>query len=330
MVEEAPQPEERGDEIMESKTLEQLNQLLEPINSTAFADCKYKLRFAHKSEFKYLDKNARYMDQGTFFNLISNIEHDNQLASTPLVYPDETGKLIVQSGNHRLQAAAEAGLEIFLVYYIDKKCTKEELISIQLSHNSLEGKDDPIILKELWDEINTIECKYYSGLNDLKMEELPKVELPPLGRVTLDYLTLAFIFLPDDAERCRKAFETAKDVISCHEMYLARYADFQRMIDALSKVEAAKNIKSPGVAITYVLDVFERHQDDLADGWIDEGPKSKRRVPIGSVLGSDMIPVSLAHDLKRAIQKAKDKKELDGDDPQQLLIKMVQDYLKGV
>jgi hypothetical protein len=292
--------------------IDQLNKSLEAVNEIAYKDKKYHLRFAHISEFAYLEKNARYMTAETFQNLATNIEKDNQLASVPLTCDDEIkpGKLKVLSGNHRLQAAAKAGLEVFLVFYAPGKLSHEEQVSIQLSHNALEGKDDPKILKELFAEIERVDLKVYSGLDDKILADLESVELPQLRTPTLDYQSLSFIFLPEDAQRVQKALEEATKITSAHTLYLARLADFQRLLESLTKTEASYEVKAPAIAIMYILDIFFKHQDDLSKGWEEEAPSDKRQVPLSSVLGSDMISLKTAHDMQRVIQRMKDKKEL--------------------
>jgi hypothetical protein len=309
--------------------IDQLNKSLEAVNELAYKDKPYKLLFAHITQFAYLEKNARYMQAETFQNLSSNIAKDEQLASVPVTYPDDDrpGKLKVLSGNHRLQAAAKAGLEIFLVFFATRKLTHEEQVSIQLSHNSLEGKDDPKILKELWAEIEKVELKYYAGLDDKLLESLESVELPQLRTPPLDYQSLAFIFLPEDAERVSKALEEAMKIVTSHTLYLARLADFQRLIEALTKTEASYEVKAPAVAIMYILDIFFKHQDDLSNGWEEEDPSDKRQVPISSVIGTDMITLAQAHELQRVIQRMKDKKELGDKGVGEVMGNLIKSYL---
>ncbi len=313
----------------EQEQIEQLNKTLQPVNAIAYKDKKYHLRFAHISEFAYLEKNARYMTAETFTNLASNIAKDEQLASVPLTCDDENkpGKLKVLSGNHRLQAAAKAGLTIFLVFYAPGQLSHEEQVSIQLSHNSLEGKDDPKILRELWAEIEKVELKYYSGLDDKILEELESVELPQFRTPTLDYQSLSFIFLPEDAQRVQKALEEAMKTATSNTLYLARLADFQRLLEALTRTEASYDIKAPAIAIMYILDIFFAHQDDLSKGWLEEASSDKRQVPISSVLGSDMVTLKQAHDLQRAIQRMKDKKELGDKGLSSVMDNLIKSYL---
>jgi hypothetical protein len=71
----------------------------------------YTLDVADPKAIKLLNKNARYMSHEMFENLTANIKRDGGLASIPLCYREPDGGLLVLSGNHRVQAAVNAGIE---------------------------------------------------------------------------------------------------------------------------------------------------------------------------------------------------------------------------
>ncbi len=56
------------------------------------------------------DENARYMTSEQMRVLVDNLKRDGNLTSVPLVIEKEK-KLEAVSGNHRIQAAVEAGIE---------------------------------------------------------------------------------------------------------------------------------------------------------------------------------------------------------------------------
>lgn len=59
------------------------------------------------------------------------------------VPPPERRQVEVLSGNHRVQASVEAGIERILVMIIEEDLTRSQAVAIQLSHNALVGEDDP-------------------------------------------------------------------------------------------------------------------------------------------------------------------------------------------
>lgn len=288
----------------------------------------YKLGFFHKSQLAFLELNARFMTNTVFQNLVSNIRRDRQLASLPLLYQKEEDKYLVLSGNHRLQAAIAAGEEIFMALYIDHELSESERVAIQLSHNSLEGQDDPAILRELWAKIEDIDLKSYAGLDDMALDEIPEVELPTIKVPGLDYRTIAFIFLPEEASRLQQCYDDALDLASASEIYTIRKAEFERFIQSLSEVEAAYNIKAPSLAFMYILDVFQAHRTDLSEGWKNEMSGSKRKVPVSSITGTDIISVGEAHNLEKAIQKMKDKKEFPDNGLDGVIGVLINSYIK--
>lgn len=112
-------------------------------------------------------RNARYMTAQQHQRLVANIRRDGCLTSLPLVARCETDpdKLLIVSGNHRVDAAREAGIEEIDCIEIIDLLPKKRLVAIQLAHNAIEGQDDQSVLKSLYDELS-IEWQEYSGLTD--------------------------------------------------------------------------------------------------------------------------------------------------------------------
>lgn len=102
-----------------------------------------------------------------YLQLVENIKRDKYLSSVPFCwYNKTTKKYLVLSGNHRLKAGIDAGIQKFVVLYTDKDLEKQEQVAIQLSHNAIEGKDDLVILKELWSQVVDVNWKQYIGFDD--------------------------------------------------------------------------------------------------------------------------------------------------------------------
>ncbi|UXX94162.1 ParB N-terminal domain-containing protein [Streptomyces sp. AD2-2] len=132
-----------------------------------------------------LDINARFLPHEQFRQLVENIERDGCLTSTPLVWNDaESGRLVVLSGNHRTLAAIEAGLSSIWWMQIDEPLPRQRQIALQLSHNAIAGQDDPAILKELYDELESVEWRQYTGLDDKTLDLLEKVDVSSSVRRT--------------------------------------------------------------------------------------------------------------------------------------------------
>jgi len=112
------------------------------------------------------DKNARFMKAEQYRRLVDNIRRDGCLTSVPFAVR-QGDRYTILSGNHRVRAARDAGLTEVLVLYSEREMSHQQQVAIQLSHNAIVGQDDLAILRELYDEINDVALKEYSGLDDV-------------------------------------------------------------------------------------------------------------------------------------------------------------------
>lgn len=291
----------------------------------------YRLALVEYERLEFLQKNARYMTNEQFKNLTDNIKKDGALSSVPFCWLKPDGKFKVLSGNHRLQAGHSAGISQFLILYTAKELSQQEQVSIQLSHNAIEGKDDPVILTELWKEIADVELKYYSGLDDKLMQELEKVSLAPLSEVNLDFRAISIVFLPEELERVKEAFANALKMVSGDEVFLARMKEYDQMMDALAKTQASYDVKNIATSLMLILDLFQRHQTDLAEGWQEEAEPSKTRswVPLASIFGTDLVPASAAQVIQKAAQRMMDSGEIAKKNLWQVIEYWAAEYLAG-
>lgn len=312
--------------MVEEQTRSEVNRLNEGL-----INHPYKLALVNVGELEFLEKNARYMTNEMFRNLVDNIKRDGGLSSVPLCWKHDD-KYRVLSGNHRCRAAIEAGLEEVLVLFTDRDLSKQEQIAIELSHNAIDGKDDMAILKELWDEIDDVSLKYYAGLDDKVLEEMEKAALASLSEVKLDYRSLTFLFLPHEVDALDEAFAHAVECGGIQDtVYINRIDDFKRLLDSQAKVQAAYDVKNSATSLMLILDVFTRHQEDLQEGYIDdEGElKHKNKVPLSSIFGDDNISAEAALTLKKAVDRMVDKGEVETKQRTDFLRIMAERYLAG-
>src|ERR1035437_4685015 len=106
-------------------------------------------------------------------------------------------RFLILSGNHRVQAAKDAKLTEILVLYSARELSPAQQRAIQLSHNAIAGQDDLAILRELYDEINDVALKEYSGLDDVMLGQLNPPELDLLSEKGLEYRIVSIAFLPE-------------------------------------------------------------------------------------------------------------------------------------
>jgi hypothetical protein len=285
----------------------------------------YKLALVDPASLKELDKNAHYMTHEMFQNLVANIQRDGALASVPFCWYDGT-IFHVLSGNHRVKAAIAASVSRILILYDDRPLTRQERVAIQLSHNSINGKDDPALLKELWAEIDDLRLKYYAGLDDKQLEQLVEAQLESMREAVLDHKSV--MFLPEEVEALEDAFRPAVESTVCEEAVTARLSEFSRVVDALDKAKASYAIKNHAVALSIVLDVFERHLTDLQPGWCQDGTaKHKGEVPLATLFGTDKVSARAACLLREACAKMMRQGLLDSADASSTLEVLAERFL---
>lgn len=308
-----------------SEEQKQLDKIKELMDKSPF-----KLAVVKYSEIDFLEKNARFMANETYRNLVDNVKADGALTSVPFCWKQKNGRYLVLSGNHRIKASHDAGIDDILILFTDKDMSKDERIARQLSHNSLVGQDDLLILKELWTEIDNVKLKYYAGLDDKTMKALTQITLPTLSEVNLDYRTASIVFLPHEKEHLEKVIEEAFKIVGSKDVYLANYADFDRYLDSLGKTQSSYNVKNAATALMLVLNCFEEHQDELADGWFDgEDATHQSWVPLASIFGTDKVPADVAAVVKRAVDRMVKHKEIGKKTLWHMLDLLAGDYLSG-
>lgn len=279
-----------------------------------------------------LQVNAHYQTKEEFDRLVDNIKADGCLTSVPLIYSggeyDEERELVV-SGNHRCDAAVAAGLTEIDVMLIEDAQTKDQLIARQLSHNAITGKDDPATLQQLYDQIDDVDWRAYSGLDDDQLKLLAEVSPEGLSEANLDFATVSLIFLPPELEAAREAFDQAR--LGQNESWLAARADYEQTLNTLASTHAAHKVGNVATALHAILAITENHIGDLKDGYQAPDGESLHTGSVGleTVLGSRHLPATAAATINKAIAAAEGRGEIDPGKGWRLLERLAGEYLSG-
>jgi hypothetical protein len=278
-------------------------------------------------EIKLLEVNARYMKAAEYQQLVQNIKNDGKLTSVPFCCLDENWDWEVLSGNHRVQAAIEAGLQ-----EIDIMCTEEELtqnqkLGIQISHNSITGQDDLAILKQLYESIDDIAYKSYSGLDDDTLQLLDKVGNQSMSAIGLEYQVMNMVILPTELNMVRKIMDKVKEEVKKNKALTLRYSEYDKYLDTLEDVGSATGIKNTATAFLMMLDIVDNHMDELKDVWIEEEGNDKVWIPISTLTGRPKVRAVDGRVIDKAIQKLIDKGEVKKNKKEEALAILAQKYL---
>lgn len=237
-----------ADQTRITEVLTELNALLGDVTP-------YKLAAVPPAEIQHVEKNAHYMPTKMYRQLVDNIKRDGNLASLPFCWRKADGTFVALSGNHRVDAARDAGLPLVLVLYTDAKLTKAQAVSIQLSHNALVGADNPQVLRELWNEIDDLRFKVYSGLDEKLLNTLEQAHIMRIAEEPLRFEELTILFMPSEIDRLE---ETAKRLgAKTKRRWAAQVEAFDRFFDALLSFKEASNIVNTGTAILAMTEIIE-------------------------------------------------------------------------
>jgi len=198
-----------------------------------------------------------------FKQLCENIRTDGGLTSTPLVYREEDGGLELLSGHHRTEAAIECGFFEGEVIVILTRLTEERKKAIQISHNSLTGKDDPSLLARMWEDMD-LDSKRYSGLSEKDFEGFGKLKLDAIGAIAPKFEESLFLFLPEDAEIVHQALERFGKGKSRLKLYAARIEDWDRFFDTIVRTKTEMKVFNSGMALLTMCQLATERLDQIA------------------------------------------------------------------
>lgn len=288
-------------------------------------------RFA---DLTLLRTNARYMRNETYQRLVDNLRRDQAMTSTPLIYgageyPD--GAELVLSGNHRVMAAIDAGIESGPCLLLNDPLPDARRTAVQLSHNALEGDDDLAILKQLYESIDDVDARGYAGLDDKTLELLDTVDLDSLGEANLEYQQVNLVFLPPEVDAARAAFDEITR--SVDETWVAAYRDYEKVLDALDSARGAYKIGNTATAFGVLVELVERHLTDLQDGYLplpgQTEPQHDGHVGLEVALGARTVPAGTATALSKALASAIQVGAVEAEKPWQFLDQLVAAYHDG-
>lgn len=253
-----------------------------------------------------LEKNARFMKASVFQRLVENIKRDGVLTQLPFAVREGEG-LRILSGNHRVMAAIEAGLESIDVLVSRHELAPDRQRAIQLSHNSLVGEDDPLTLRELFSELGDVAWKAYSGLDDASLDLMAKNATPALGAQGLEMTTLTLAFLPGEIDKMREAFDRVAPGLK-GETWLVPFELYDRTADMLDTVSLACEVRSMAVAMAHLVEVFGRHLGELRPELERDGGD----FPLAVLFERSEVPRDKARAVAKALARF-------GDDPWEAL-----------
>lgn len=215
----------------------------------------------HINVFREQDLNARVMSKPMFRQLVKNIKDRGVLESVPYCALTDRGIEIV-SGHHRLRGLRAAKFQGPVYILLETKpMSRSEITAKQLAHNSIQGVDDPTILKKLYLSIDDANLRLLSFVDETKLE-LPQPQAIQLSKLStgLDFKNVKLLFLPFQLEDFEQVIETFEGDET--KLFVAPLKDWDAFKSAISKIIAADDIHSIGTAVARMSEIVLNHYSE--------------------------------------------------------------------
>lgn len=209
------------------------------------------------------DMNANEMTGEDFAQLCDNIGKSG-LSSVPSCYKKENGRFVMISGHHRLRACKKLHYKtIGILYCLESELSKDEIIAIQLSHNSLHGHDNTSILKKLFEQIQSVDFKQFAHVN---VDEIPPVSTDGISVFTLkENFVFTVILYPDSFENVDELFGDIREQASKSDaLILANEKENEKLLLTLqTEIGKQYNIKSPSITFAKLLKLAKERLTEI-------------------------------------------------------------------
>lgn len=217
------------------------------------------------------DMNANEMTGEDFATLCDNIGKSG-LSSVPCCFKKENGRFVMISGHHRLRACKKLHYKtIGILYCEESELSKDEIIAIQLSHNSLHGQDNRNILKKLFEQIQSVDFKKFAHIN---IDEVSPINTDGIDIFALkENFVFSIILYPNSFESLDELFGDIREQAKKSDTVILASQEENEMAFLKLQQEIGKefNIKSPSTTFAKLLELAGerlkeiRTSDDLGD-----------------------------------------------------------------
>lgn len=215
--------------------------------------------------------NANEMTSEDFATLVDNIGKSG-LSSVPCCYRKANGRFGMISGHHRLRACKKLYHKTIGILYCDEsELSKDEIIAIQLSHNSLHGQDNQSILKKLFEQIQSVDFKKFAHIN---IDEVSPISMDGIDIFALkENFVFTVVLYPNSFESLDELFGDIREQAKRSDALILAGQEDNEMMMLRLQTEIGKefNIKSPSTTFAKMLELAAerlreiQNSDDLVN-----------------------------------------------------------------
>lgn len=211
------------------------------------------------------EMNANEMTGEDFATLCDNIGKSG-LSSVPCCYKKDNGRYVMISGHHRLRACKKLHYAKMGILWCDEiDLTKDEIIAIQLSHNSLHGQDNTSILKKLFEQIQSVDFKKFAHIN---IDEVAPVSTDGISVFALkENFVFTIILYPNSFENLDELYGDIREQAKKSDtLILAHQEDNEMSLLKLQQdIGNQFNIKSPSITFAKLLELAKERLDEIKE-----------------------------------------------------------------
>lgn len=211
------------------------------------------------------EMNANEMSGEDFATLVDNIGKSG-LSSVPCCYRKANGRYGMISGHHRLRACKKLHYAKMGILWCDEsELSKDEIIAIQLSHNSLHGQDNQSILKKLFEQIQSVDFKKFAHIN---IDEVSAVSTEGLSIFAMkENFVFSIILYPNSFENLDELFgDIREQAKKSDSLILASQEENEMLLLKLQQeIGNQYNIKSPSITFAKLLELAKERLEQIQE-----------------------------------------------------------------
>lgn len=211
------------------------------------------------------EMNANEMTGEDFAALCDNIGKSG-LSSVPCCYRKANGRYGMISGHHRLRACKKLRYRTIGILWCDEsELSKDEIIAIQLSHNSLHGQDNRNILKKLFEQIQSIDYKKFAHIN---IDEIKPVGTDGISAFAMkENFVFTIVLYPNSFLNLDELYgDIREQAKKCDALLLAHQEDNEKLLLKLqADIGSQFKIKSPAITFAKLLELANERMNQIKE-----------------------------------------------------------------
>lgn len=253
--------------------------------------------YTHIDNIYEQDRNAQVMPPEMLTALSKNIAKEKRLESLPFtVKRMKDDKVVFEliSGHHRVRAARMANVQYIYVLADTRDLNRSKVVAKQLAHNSISGKSDEQILKEMFKEIDDVNDMFESYIDPQSL----KIFVPDVApkseqiNISFDFKNVTFSFLDSQ-------FKDYEELINLlvgeqTEINLCPKEQYEKFKEVFDKTGKTADIRSSGAVMSKIIDVMRRENGLEHD---------EDSVSIVDLFGVQSVPKQLAEKIQNLMQE---------------------------